>query len=196
MDLIEGVGRRPDLDEPRWGDLGGLLEIGDRSLNGLERNVLFHNRGKGPDGLPRFSEVAWHSGTDVVHDGRGLAVADFDRDGRQDILLRNYRRPATLLMARGDLPGPGKWLQLELVAVANRSAIGARVEARAGDRLLVRHVAAGAGFMSCLSSVVHFGLGAADQVDLTVRWPSGKVIELKAVQAGQRMTVFEDAERN
>lgn len=192
--MIEGVGRRPELDEPRWGDLGGLLEIGNKSVNGLERNVLFHNQGNGPDGQPRFNEVAFQVGADVIHDGRGLALGDFDRDGKQDILLRNYRRPSTLLMGRGDVHG--NWLQLDLAAAGNKSAIGARIEARAGGMKLVRHVAAGSGFMSCSSSIVHLGLGQAAEADLTIRWPSGKVTELMAVKAGQRLTVPEDPERN
>src|SRR3989442_3554630 len=101
MDMFEGVGRR--LDE----STGTLLNIGQNSLNGYERKVLFRNNGDGT-----FTDVAFVNGADRVEDGRGLSIFDYDRDGRLDILIRNFHQPAQLLHNQG---GSGHWLQLKLV---------------------------------------------------------------------------------
>src|SRR5207245_9175831 len=101
MDMFEGVGRR--LDEKS----GTLVSIGQHSLNGYERNVLFRNNGDGT-----FTDVAWVNGADRVEDGRGLSIFDYDRDGQLDILIRNFRQPAQLLH---NLGGRHHWLQLKLV---------------------------------------------------------------------------------
>src|SRR2546428_12291780 len=86
MDMFEGVGRR--LDQRT----GSFLDIGQHSLNGRERNCLFRNDGDGT-----FTEVGWVNDADRVEDGRGLAIFDYDRDGRLDLVLRDYRQAAELL---------------------------------------------------------------------------------------------------
>src|SRR2546426_915832 len=90
MDMFEGVGRR--LDQRT----GSFLDIGQHSLNGRERNCLFRNDGDGT-----FTEVGWVNDADRVEDGRGLAIFDYDRDGRLDLVVRNYRQPAELLRNGG-----------------------------------------------------------------------------------------------
>src|SRR6266704_2523707 len=110
MDMFEGVGRR--LDQRT----GSFLDIGQHSLNGRERNCLFRNDGDGT-----FTEVGWVNDADRVEDGRGLAIFDYDRDGRLDFVLRNYRQPAELLHNGG----PARhWIEVRLVGVAsNRDAV-------------------------------------------------------------------------
>ena len=85
--MIENVGRRSE----NWSEDGAPPDIGEASLNGYERNVLFWNQGDG-----RFVDVAYLAGANRIEDGRGVAVADFDRDGRLDLLLQNLDRPAVL----------------------------------------------------------------------------------------------------
>lgn len=150
--------------------------------------MLFWNRGDG-----RFEDVAYLTGTNRIEDGRGVAVADFDRDGRLDLLLQNLDKPAVLLMGRGET---GHWLQLALRGTrSNRDALGAIVTARTGDALQTRQVAAGSGFLSSSSPVVHFGLGEARHVDLLeIRWPSGERQVLRDVAANQRLEIVEPAE--
>jgi hypothetical protein len=183
MDLvIENVGRRSEA----WDKEGDPTDLGDASLNGYERNALFWNRGDG-----RFEDVAYLAHADRVEDGRGVAVADFDRDGRLDLVVQNLDRPAVLLMGRG---AAGHWLQVELEGTqSNRSAVGALVTARLGERRLTRQVSAGSGFLSSSSPVLHFGLGPAERVDaLEIRWPSGTRQRLEDVAADQRLTIREE----
>jgi hypothetical protein len=183
MDLvIENVGRRSEA----WGNEGDPTDVGDASLNGYERNALYWNRGNG-----RFEEVAYLAHADRIEDGRGVAVADFDRDGRLDMVVQNLDKPAVLLMGRGPA---GHWLQVELEGTrSNRSAVGALVIAHVGERRQLRQVVVGSGFLSSSSPVLHFGLGDAERVDaLEIRWPSGTRQWIQDVEANQRLEIREE----
>ena len=160
--MMEGVGRR-------LGKKGGaLLNIGNGSLNGSENNVLFRNDGNG-----HFTDVAYVNAADRIEDGRGLAVLDYDRDGRLDLALRNFHTPATLLRNRGET---AHWIRFELVGTkSNRDAIGARLRLRSGENWQTRVVSAGSGYVSSSSKQQHFGLGGAERIDeLEIEWPSGE----------------------
>jgi hypothetical protein len=180
MDLVvENVGRRSST----WGKQGDPTDVGDKSLNGYERNALFRGRGAG-----RFEEVAHLVGANRIEDGRAVVVADFDRDGRLDVLLQSLDRPAVLLMAQG---GAGRWLEVDLVgAGANPDAVGATVIAHVGGQRQTRQRIVGTGFLSASSPVLHFGIGAGSAVEaLEIRWPDGTRETLRDVAAGQRLVV-------
>ena len=180
MDLVvENVGRRSS----KWGKTGDPTDVGENSLNGYERNALFRGRGDG-----RFEDVAHLVGANRIEDGRAVVVADFDRDGRLDLLIQSLDRPAVLLMAAG---GSGHWLELELVgAGANPDAVGATAIAHVGEKHFTRQRIVGTGFLSASSPVLHFGLGEAEQIDaLEIRWPNGERQTLPHVRATQRLLV-------
>src|SRR2546425_11809357 len=117
--MFDGVGRRQDATK------GLLVDIGQHSLNGYERNCLFRNNGDGT-----FTDVAYVNDVDRVEDGRGLSVLDYDGDGQQDVLLRNYRQPAERLR---NLRGGGHWTGIPPVGVPpNRRAVGDRARPPTG----------------------------------------------------------------
>ncbi|MDD9937205.1 MAG: ASPIC/UnbV domain-containing protein [Myxococcales bacterium] len=174
------------------------------SLSGHERNHLFLNRAG-----ERFAEVSGISGIDHQADGRAVAWLDFDRDGWLDLVVVNANAPLTQLYRNrlgevGSKP-PGRMVAVRLVG-ANRAAVpdpersprdgyGARVvlELSDGTRLL-RELRAGEGFASQNSSTLRIGIGPDASVDaLTVRWPSGQQQRFAPIEAGQLLTVHEDA---
>src|SRR6059036_399335 len=179
MDMFEGVGRR--LDQRT----GSFLNLGQHSLNGRERNCLFRNDGDGT-----FTEVGWVNDADRVEDGRGLAIFDYDRDGRLDLVLRNYRQPAELLRNQG----PARhWIEVKLVGTrSNRDAVGARIRFRTAAGWQTREVHAGSAYLSAQSLVQHFGLGDA-RVAMTVDvfWPSGLKTEVSQLPVDRRYVVVE-----
>jgi hypothetical protein len=178
--MFDGVGRRRDRDE------GRLVDIGQNSLNGNERDCLFRNNRDGT-----FIDSAYVNAADRIEDGRGVAVFDYDSDGRLDVALRNYRQPAALLHNRSEAR---QWLQVKLVgARSNRDAVGARVAVTAKGHTQTREVHAGSGYLSSSSLVQHFGLGDAARVDsLEVRWPSGARTRLENLAVDQRLVIRED----
>ncbi len=179
MDMFDGVGRRRDETQ------GQLFTLGSNSLNGNERDCLFRNNGDGT-----FTDVAYVDNADRVEDGRGVALFDYDQDGRIDVALRNYRQPAQLLHNVGP---DAHWLELKLIGTrSNRDAVGARVTVTGNALLQMREVHAGSGFQSGSSLVQHFGLGSATEVhSIHVRWPSGAETDVGPVKTDQRLTITE-----
>jgi hypothetical protein len=179
MDMFDGVGRRLDQTS------GTLVSIGANSLNGRERKILWRQNGDGT-----FTDVAFVNAADRSEDGRGLSIFDYDRDGRLDLLIRNFRQPAQLLRNVG---AAGHWIEMKLVGTrSNRDAVGAVVRLRTGERWQTRMVSAGSGYLSSSSLVVHFGLGDATVADeVLVRWPSGGETRLEDLDANRRYRIAE-----
>jgi enediyne biosynthesis protein E4 len=151
--------------------------------------LVFRNLGDG-----RFEELIEEAGPGVAatHTSRGCAFGDFDNDGDVDVLIVNMNEPPSLL--RNDVTGNGHWLKVLLVgATSNRSAIGARVTARYGDRVQAQEVTAQSSFYSANDRRLHFGLGAATAADLTIRWPTGASEQVMGVPANQLVVIREGA---
>jgi hypothetical protein len=142
--------------------------VGENSWNGYERNCLFANAGGG-----QFTDVARPTGSDCIKDSRGVAVADYDGDGKLDLVINNNNATPTIYL--NNLKRVGKCIEMKLVGTAsNRDAIGARVRLAVGGKTLTRQVEAGSGFASEAMLTLHFGLGDAAKVDsVEIQWPSG-----------------------
>jgi hypothetical protein len=127
--------------------------------------------------------VGLHPGP--VVNGRGVAAADYDNDGRVDIAINSIGGKLILLHNTG--ASGGHWLEVGLV----RFAPGAVVTAVLPDgHRLVRELQAGSSYLSSEDPRVHFGLGKATRLkELTVRWASGEVSRRTGVAADQILTV-------
>jgi hypothetical protein len=149
--------------------------------------LVFRSLGDG-----RFEELIEEAGSGVAasHSSRGCAFGDFDNDGDVDILIWNMNEPPSLL--RNDVSGGGHWLKVLLEGVAsNRSAIGARVVARYGERRQAQTDTAQTSFHSANDRRLHFGLGEAGSASLEIRWPNGATETIGDVGAGQLVVVRE-----
>ena len=124
--------------------------------------------------------------------GRGLAIGDFDNDGRIDVLIIEDEGPVLLLHNAGG--HVGNWIGLALVGSgrSNRDALGARVTVEAGGRKLVREVQVSGSYLSSSDHRLLVGIGTAARVDkITVRWPDGKEEILPALDIDRYHTVRE-----
>lgn len=148
------------------------------------------------DGHGKFAEVSADSGEyfEGKWIGRGAALGDLNADGRLDLVISHQRsRSAVLINAT---PTAGRALTLQLKGTkSNRSAIGARVIAKCGERSLTRFVIGGGSFQSASSRDVHLGLGKETQADeVSVHWPSGLVQQLGKLAAGSKYLVIEEGD--
>lgn len=105
--------------------------------------------------------------------GRGLARVDWNRDGREDVVISHLDVPAALLT--NTTHPAGHFLAVQLRAVTtSRDAIGTTVTVRAGGRQLVRQLTAGDGYHASNQRQLGFGLGSNELIEeLIVDWPSG-----------------------
>ncbi len=143
----------------------------DPGLRYAQANQLFENLGGG-----RFRDVSSQAGGAfaVERVSRGLAVGDWNDDGRLDLLITNTNDGVDLLENR--LETDRHWLGIELHgAASNRFAIGARVELSAGGKRQLREVRSGGGFEAQSDLRLHFGLGQhSGPVTVEIRWSDGR----------------------
>ena len=127
--------------------------------------------------------------------GRGLAIGDFDNDGRVDALVVDSEG-APLLLHNQSAPA-GHWLSLTLVGTkSNRDGIGALVtvttKTPAGGLTQTRLCHTDGSYLSASDVRVHVGIGKAAVAEtVRIHWPSGQVDVLHDVRADRFLTVRE-----
>lgn len=138
-----------------------------------------------------FTEMSAQRGPGfaVKKSSRGHAFGDLDNDGDLDIVVVNIDDTPTVM--RNDGGNANHWLSVRLLGEgANRQAVGARVIAHVGTRNQLREVRSGTGYISQDDMRLHFGLGAAAQVDsLTIRWTDGRQERLYEIAADQIVSI-------
>ncbi|RMH21391.1 MAG: CRTAC1 family protein [Acidobacteria bacterium] len=115
------------------------------------------------------------------HVGRGLAWADFDRDGDPDLAISNSGGPLQLL--RNDGAGGG-WLGLGLRPAA--AAVGALVRLRSAAGEQSRLILAGDAYQSTSAPEALFGF-RSPPTTLSVTWPDGRRVLLRHPPTGVRL---------
>ena len=162
-----------DIDNDGFLDI--YLGTGNPSYGSLVPSLLLRNKGG-----QSFVDVTAASGTGELHKGHGVAFADLDHDGDQEIVFEvGGATPGDAHALRlFENPGTGNdWIALDLVGVkSNRTAVGARitvsVDGEDGRRQVRRTVGSGGSF-GAAPLQQHVGLGRnARRVDVDVWWPA------------------------
>ncbi len=185
-----------DLDNDGW--LDAYLGTGYPEYEGLMPNVALRN----VEG--RFTDVSFTSGLAHLQKGHGVAFADFDHDGDQDLFeqMGGAFPGDTFGNALYENPGFGNhWLLVHAIGVrSNRSAVGTRIkvvtrEPSGKRRSFYRHVDTGSSFGGNPLRQ-HIGLGKATRVDrLELYWPrTGKTQVFRDLEVDQAVRIREDAE--
>jgi hypothetical protein len=204
-----------DFDNDGWPDIYvSIVKFKD----GKPYPIIYKNMGV-KDGIPRFQIDGWdvndfpskeelaikNSGAffnKLIKDKRIIYMApgptaDFDRDGRLDMLLPNWWIEDRSLLLHNETKG-GNWLDVQVEGTngVNRMGIGSKVriypagKVAATTLLGYREIAIGYGYCSGQEAIAHFGLGPVAKVDIEVTLPHGKgSFTRKDVAANQRLTL-------
>ena len=186
------VANSPDNPRPTrayelgWNAINELLRS-DGTWSGFERNIFYRNNRDGT-----FSDVSGIAGLDFIEDSRTFALADFDRDGRIEVLLKNRGTPQVRLL-KNVLPELPPAIAFRLQGKkSNRDAIGAAVTVETDSGSQTLYVQAGSGFLAQHSKELFFGLGEAKiSVKASIRWPSGETQTLHDLPPNHRIFVDE-----
>ncbi len=105
--------------------------------------------------------------------GRGLAVLDWNRDGRSDWTVSHLDSPAAILENRTQ--PHGHYLGITLVGTASqRDAAGATCWVTVGKRTIMQQLIGGGGYLSTNEKLLLFGLAGATKADkVEIKWPAG-----------------------
>jgi hypothetical protein len=165
-----------------------------------QRNQLLENRsvrldaapGAPPEPLFRDASDEAGPGFGIERSHRGVAVGDFDDDGRLDLLITALDAPPELLRNEGPA---GSWLRVVCQDPGGTAIpIGTKVSVTARGRTQTRDLASGDSYLSSHDPRLHFGLGTAEVVDeVLVRWPDGTRSVLRNVPARQFLKVTKGA---
>jgi hypothetical protein len=157
-----------------------------QSIAWAQANSVFRNIGKG-----RFEDASPAAGQDFQAEAahRGCGVADFNGDGRLDVVVLALGARAELWQNAS--ASENNWLIVRLVGTAsNRDAIGARVIIDHQVRVYSTTV----GYASSSHAGAHFGLGTQTTVDrIEVRWPDGRKQIVEKLKANQVIELRESA---
>jgi hypothetical protein len=124
------------------------------------------------------------------HWSYSTAVSDIDGDGDNDLIVSSLGSNLRIFVNNSGASLPSARFRLEGVGL-NTNAIGARIDARIGPRMMTRELhAGGVGYLGQNSKELHFGLLAAAHLDeATIVFPDGARRTLALVPAGSHTVV-------
>lgn len=150
-----------------------------------QHNTIFRNVGEG-----RFEDATLAAGGSFVQAARahrGCAFADFDGDGRIDIVVTSLGDAPEFW--RNVSPGTNNWSIVKLTGTrSNRDGIGATV--RIGNQ--TNHMSTSIGYASSSHFGLHFGFGKRYKLEeIEIHWPSGVRQTLRDVNMNQILRISE-----
>ncbi|WP_010181635.1 VCBS repeat-containing protein [Aquimarina agarilytica] len=122
----------------------------------------------------------------------GAIYVDLDNDGDLEVVTNNINEPASILKNNAVELTKGDFLKLNFVGPQkNRNGIGvkATVVTNSGKQL-TRQLINTRGFLSSVSSVLHFGIPKGDSIaEVTIEWLDGKSQVLANVEVNKTLSI-------
>lgn len=174
----------PQVDNYQWG------------TSYAQQMVLFHNRKEAKPNQALFERVsaAPNSGLAIAIQARGMAICDFDGDGKPDVIVNSIDSAPTLLRNVSD--NQNRWLGLKLIGdpakKTPKDAIGSTVVVTAGGIKQRFDVISGAGYASQNDQCLTIGLGAATKIDkIEIRWAGGATETINVSEIDRMIRISE-----
>jgi hypothetical protein len=151
---------------------------------------LYHNNGNST-----FTRI---NGTFDSNDMESFSIGDLNHDGLIDIYASYaniYTTPSSIndVIWLNKSNSNGHFLNLDLEGTAsNLGAIGAKAMIYGSWGVQMREVRAGESYGTVNSSMLHFGIGSATEIDsVVIQWPSGASQVIDSPQIDQFISVIE-----
>lgn len=193
MTLVGMSANFGDLDNHGFPDI--YVGTGDPTWVTLVPNRMFRN-----DSANRFQDVTTSGGFGNLQKGHGIAFADINNDGQQDIFQVQGGAYSGDKYYSALYANPGHdnhWVTLKLEGVqTNRLAMGARirviVSTGTGERSIYRTVSTGGSF-GCSPLRQEIGLGKAEAIrEIQIFWPvTGRTQRIAGVPMDRFYTIRE-----
>lgn len=189
-----------DINNDTWLDLfvanGRVPAVNFIATGEDDPNKLFVNNGDGT-----FTDVSNVAGVNDYHRGRGMAYADYDKDGDLDVVVivqdGTPNAGAKTVLYQNQLNPNGSdnknWAQVTLQGTTiNRDAMGAMVELTVNGEKLIQEVHGQGSHCSQHSLTLHFGLGSNTTIDeLKVIWSATDTQTFSNLDANTRYSLVQ-----
>lgn len=154
-------------------------------VSAFERDCLFIQKNG------KFFDVARSAGTADEQEGRGLALVDFNNDGKMDFVTVSVK--GRLKLYENVSPAPGNWIGLRLKDKSGSTMpIGSFITLKRteGHDMVYEYYIAN-GYNSQSDPRVHFGLGETRPSSVEVRWPDGQKEVFRGLVANQYQDIIQ-----
>ncbi len=195
-----------DFDNDGWKDIliahGHVYPLVDNFQWGTsfaQQLLLFKNeKADAKNNRIRFERVGAAPGTALADSmvARGMAIADFDGDGKEDAIVNNLDGAPYLM--KNVSADRHHWLALKLIGDSSKKtpkdAVGSVVYATVGNLRQRFDLTSGGGYASQNEQTIHIGLGDALKIDsLEIIWSNGQREKITVDKIDRLLTVKQNA---
>jgi hypothetical protein len=165
-----------------------VMEIVKQMPSSNVVNYIFQNK-KGRE----FENKIKDWGIDQPSNSNGAVYADLDNDGDLDLVVNNINQPAFIYQNEAQNLSDNNFLQIRLTgAKGNTMGLGAKIKIFTAGQMQTLEQNPTRGYLSCVSSILHFGLGNIEKIDsIAITWSSGKIQKLYNIKANQLVQFVE-----